>query len=81
MGAAVRIAMQAHIRSMSRKRGERFIAELAALIEDEELVHPLMPNRPRAERSEQRRAQRQAAAWLRNILPLLVASLPARGRE
>lgn len=79
--AALRMGMQSHVRAIGRKRGERFISELAKLLDDEELIHPLLPNRPRPERAEQRRAQRQAAAWLRQVLPLLLASLPPKGRE
>lgn len=76
--AVIRLALQAHIRTLSRRRGERFIAELRDLLADEELVFPLQANRPAADRADQRRAQRLGANWLQNILPLLVASLPPR---
>jgi hypothetical protein len=68
--------MQARIRSMPRRRAERYLRELAGILETEESIRLLYPTRPPAERLAQHKAQDQAAAWLRSILPVLIASLP-----
>lgn len=74
--AALRILAQAHVRAMPRRRGERFLKELAALVETEESIRLLYPTRPPSERQAQHMAQDEAAAWLRQALPMLIASLP-----
>jgi hypothetical protein len=68
--------VQAFLRAMPREVGERFLREVGQIAADEELVHPLLPNRPLAQRGEQRRAQREAVLRLRLAMPLWVASLP-----
>lgn len=68
--------MQAFIRTMGRRKGERFIRELALIIAKEETVRCLMPTRPPEQRVAQERAQDEAAQWLRLILPMLLSALP-----
>lgn len=67
--------VQAHLATLPRKKGERFLAELAAIIETEERIRLLLPTRPAAQRRAQARSQDEAAAWLRQILPELLRSL------
>lgn len=79
--AVLRMLVQAFIRSRPRKEAEAFLFELGSIVEDEETIHPLFPNREPGERAAQRAAQSDAAAWIRNVLPQWVASLRPRGRR
>jgi hypothetical protein len=74
--SALRMMCQAHLRTMSRRRGERFIRELALVVSREESVRTLMPTRPREQRAAQEQAQDEAAQWIRLVLPILLSSLP-----
>lgn len=67
---------QAFIRTMGRRKAERFIRELALIASHEESVRSLMPHRPAANRARRNRAQNEAAEWLRQVLPFLISSLP-----
>jgi hypothetical protein len=78
MTAAVRMLVQAHLRSMGRRRGERYLRELALLVENEESVRSLYPRRPKHERTAQARAQDEAAECIRQMMPELIRSLPPR---
>jgi hypothetical protein len=66
----------AFVRTMPRKRGERFIRELASIAASEETVRVLLPQRPAAQRRAIEASQDEAANMIRAMIPLLVASLP-----
>jgi hypothetical protein len=74
--AAMRMLTQAFVRSVGRRRAERYVRELATLIDTEESVRLLMPVRPKEQRAAQAVAQQEAVAWLRQVLPVLMASIP-----
>lgn len=74
--AIIRITAQAFIKTMGRKKGERFIRELAVAISQEECVRLLLPARPPNQRAAQAKAQDEAAMWLRQILPVLLSAIP-----
>lgn len=72
---------QAWIKSRPRDEGEAFVRALASVVADEEIVHPLLPNRPKSERGAQYSGQREAADRIRTALPLLVAAIPSKLRR
>lgn len=74
--AAMRMLVQAHLRTIGRRKAERYLRELAALVANEESIRLLFPTRPKHERAAQQSAQDEAAAWIRQMLPELTRSLP-----
>jgi hypothetical protein len=74
--SAMRMIAQALLRTMTRRKGEIFIRELALIVSREETVRTLMPTRPAHQRAAQERAQDEAAQWIRLVLPILLSSLP-----
>lgn len=72
----LRTGAQALVRALGRRKGERFLREWAQLLADEESVRLLFPTRPAADRAAVSVAQRQAVAWLRQTMPVLIATLP-----
>lgn len=82
----VRLMGQAFIRwigkEFGREAAESYLRELAQAVADEEIVHPLLPNRPAGQRADQLRAQKAGAARVRMALPLMIAALPpANGKK
>lgn len=73
---ALRMLVQAHLRTIPRRKGARFLDALAAIVESEESVRVMFPARPRHQRVAISTAQDEAAAWLRHVMPELVRSLP-----
>ena len=76
--AALRLLMAAHLRTVSRRKGLKYLQEVALLVSNEESVRLLLPTRSRHERKAIAEAQDMAAAWLRAVLPELTRSLPDR---
>lgn len=74
--AIMRMLMQAHLRTIGRRKAERFLRELATIVENEESIRLLFPTRPKHERAAQAAAQDEASAWIRQMLPELMRSLP-----
>lgn len=74
--SALRMMTQAFLKTVGRRKGEKFIRELALIISREETVRTLMPTRPPEQRAAQERAQDEAAQWVRLVLPILLSSLP-----
>lgn len=76
MFCALRMFVAAHLRTMTRRKGERFLGEVAQIVASEESIRTLFPSRPKHERRAQAEAQDAAAAWIRGVLPELWRSLP-----
>jgi hypothetical protein len=76
MLCALRMFVVAHLRTMPRRKAERFLREVALIVVSEESVRSLFPSRPKHERRAQAVAQADAAAWVRHLLPELVRALP-----
>jgi hypothetical protein len=74
----IRTGAQAVIKAMGRKRGERFLREWMELLATEESVAMLLPIRAPKDRAAQERTRREAVAWLRQIAPTLIGSLPKK---
>lgn len=74
--AVLRMLVQAHLRTMGRRKAERFLRELSAIVANEESIRLLFPTRPKHERVAQADAQDEAAAWIRQMLPELIRSMP-----
>lgn len=72
----IRTGAQAVIRALGRRKGEKFIKEWMELLASEAAVEALLPIRPQHERAAVADAQREAMAWLRQVAPTLIASLP-----
>lgn len=70
------MALVAHIRSIPRKQGEKFLRKLAQIVESEEAIRLLLPDRPKHERAAVAAAQDMGAAWVRALLPELIRMLP-----
>lgn len=75
--ALVRTGAQALCVALGRRKAERFLREWARIAATEESIRLLFPTRPAHEREAQVMAQREAAAWLKQVLPTLIATLPA----
>jgi hypothetical protein len=72
----LRTGAQAVIRTLGRKKGEKFLREWTALLADEDSVSLLFPARGASERASVYVAQRQALAWMRQAMPTLLATIP-----
>jgi hypothetical protein len=76
MFCALRMFVVAHLHTIGRRKGERFLREVAMIVASEESIRTLFPSRPKHERRAQAAAQDEAAAWIRSVLPDLLRSLP-----
>lgn len=74
--SALRMMAQAFLRTVGKRKAEKFIRELALIVAKEETVRTLMPTRPAHQRAAQERAQDEAAQWVRLVLPMLLSSVP-----
>jgi hypothetical protein len=72
----IRTGTQALIRTLGRKKGERFLKEWMALLADEDSVRLLFPARPQHDRASVVVAQQQALAWVRQAIPTFLATIP-----
>lgn len=72
----VRTGAQALIRALGRRKAEKFVREWATLFSTQESVELLLPARTPSERRAVAKAQREAMAWFREVLPTLLASIP-----
>jgi hypothetical protein len=74
---ALLMLTRALLRSASRRRRERYLMALAAILTEAGAVSPLNMSRPREERLADARAHAEAVAWLRHVLPVLVGEMGA----
>lgn len=72
----IRTGAQALVRTLGRRKGERFIREWMNLLSTEEAVRALLPARAPGDRAAVAQARSEALAWMQSIAPLLVAALP-----
>ncbi len=80
--SAMRIMMQATMRTWTRGEAEAYIRNLRDIIEDERMVHPILIGRGRADAARRRRGQAVAAAWISEaLIPFMVAALPPKGKR
>jgi hypothetical protein len=63
---------------LGRRKAERFLREWVRIASTEESIRTLFPTRPASERQAQALAQLEALAWLRQVLPAMIATLPPR---
>lgn len=64
------------IQTLGRKKAERFIRDWASRIARQEAVSRLLPDRSASSIRARSRDQEDAAAWMRENIPALLASLP-----
>lgn len=72
----VRTGVQALCVALGRRKAEKFLREWVRIASTEDSIRLLFPTRPPGEREAQARAQREALAWLRQVLPAMIGSLP-----
>lgn len=72
----VRTGAQALCVALGRRKAEKFLREWARIASSEDSIRLMFPIRPMEERGAQVVAQREALAWLRQVLPVLLATLP-----
>jgi hypothetical protein len=72
----IRTQTQALTKVLGRKKSEKFMREWVALLATEETVRLLLPIRSPQDRETVSKVQREACAWVRQVLPTLIASLP-----
>lgn len=75
-----RVIVEAWLRTVTRKEGAAFLQNLAGVIGDSEEMAAVVPIlRTEAGRAKAR-AEREALAALRQMLPVFIATLPRAGR-
>jgi hypothetical protein len=72
----IRTQAQALIRVLGKRRGERFLREWAAVLDDLDSVQSLFPVNPAKDRAAISEAQTEALIWFRQIAPILWGSIP-----
>lgn len=72
----IRTGVQALMRTLGRRKAERLLREWSAILVNLETVQTLLPSRSPADRAEVAKAQMEAVAWWREILPALLDSIP-----
>lgn len=73
-----RVIVEAWIRTVSRRQGAEFLKSLAAVLEDREEMACVVPIRRTEKAAAAARAEREALAALRQMLPVFIATLPPR---
>lgn len=68
--------MEAHLATLSRKRGERFLRLMAEKLAEEQNLSEVIAIRPSSQQQAVRRSRRQAAELFERLLPILLARLP-----
>lgn len=71
----IRTQAQALVRVLGPRKGERFLREWAASLDDLESVQALFPTQQARDRAAITNAQREAMDWFRQIGPILWGSL------
>ncbi len=71
----IRTQAQALVRVLGRRKGERFLREWAAVLDDLDSVTALFPTHAARDRAPITAAQREALDWFRQIGPILWGSL------
>lgn len=74
----IRVLVEAHLATCSRKKGERFLRLTAEKLADEESLSAVIPFSGASQHSGVRTARRQAAEVYRRLLPLFIARLSPR---
>jgi hypothetical protein len=72
----VRTGAQALIRALGPRKGRKFVKEWTALLSTENSVKMLFPSQPQEDRAAVSAVQQQALAWMREALPVFMASIP-----
>jgi hypothetical protein len=72
----IRVLVQAHLATISRRRGEAFLRHATEILASEENLELLFPIRPRTQHAALNKARREAVGLFRQLLPSLIASLP-----
>jgi hypothetical protein len=73
---ALRMMVVAYLHTLPRRKGQKFLGELALILASEESIRTLFPSRPKHERRAAAEAQAAAAAWVKEMLPELWRALP-----
>jgi len=71
----LRVFIEAHLATVSRRKGERFLRLIAEKLASEESLAEVFAIRPHPKRAEIQRARRQAAELFGVYLPTFVAVL------
>lgn len=71
-----RVIVEAWLRTVSRKQGALFLENLANVLADREEMASIVPIRRTANGIATARAEREALAALRQMLPVFIATLP-----
>lgn len=75
-----RVIVEAWLRSVDRKTGAAFLENLACVLADQEEMASVVPIRRTERGAAAARAEREALAALRQMLPVFIATLPRAGR-
>src|SRR6188474_1599505 len=75
---SLRIFASAYLATVSRRKGDAFLREVARLYADEESMANIFPIRPPSQRPAVTKARRQSLTWFRTALPLFLASMRRR---
>lgn len=73
---ALRTGAQALVRTLGRKRAERFLREWARMLSVDEGVTTLLPRRPASDHAAVELAREQARTWFQSVLPAILDAVP-----
>jgi hypothetical protein len=71
-----RTSILAFARAFGRRKAEKFLRAWAQVIAEDQAIEAMLPLRPSSVRREEKAIKDAGAAWLREELPHLFASLP-----